>query len=248
MRALFLLGCLLLPSLAHSESLLTVTEDWPPYNTLLDSQQADGAYARVVRTALQRSGLSSRIRVYPWARSLAHTTLRPNTLVFALARTESREHQFIWVARLGEVTMYLWHRPGLNRNLLQARDCCSICAVRQDASEESILAAGFPSSHLTQTNNHADCLRLVHNGSIDYLVQPYPPLQMLLRQQGLEVDSLQRGPLLQRYSVYLAASRGTSPAVIRALQRTLTRMETSGESRKIITTTLRQAGIQPDGD
>ncbi|MEQ6290136.1 transporter substrate-binding domain-containing protein [Vogesella sp. GCM10023246] len=245
MRPLILLGCLLLSMLAHSAPLLTVTEDWPPYNTLLDPQQADGAYARVVRTALQRSGLPSGIQVYPWARSLAHTTLRPDTLVFALARTESRESQFIWVARLGEVAVYLWHEPGLNRNLHQARDCCSICAVRQDASEESILAAGFASSHLTQANNHADCLRLVRNGSIDYLVQSDPPLQMLLRQQGLAVDSLQRGPLLQRYTVYLAASRGTRPRVIRTLQRTLARMDASGESRKIITSTLKQAGIQP---
>lgn len=117
MRLLTLLGCLLLPLLAHSTPLLTVTEDWPPHNTLLDPQQADGAYARVVRTALQRSGLPSGIQVYPWARSLAHTTLRPDTLVFALTRTESRESQFIWVARLGEVAVYLWHKPGLNRNL-----------------------------------------------------------------------------------------------------------------------------------
>lgn len=245
MRLLILLGCLLLPTLAHSASLLTVTEDWPPYNTLLDPQQADGAYARVVRTALQRSGLPSDIRIYPWARSLAHTSLRPDTLVFALARTASRESQFIWIARLGEVSTYLWQKPGPNRNLFQARDCCSICTVRQDASEESIRAAGFASSHLTQANNHADCLRLVRNGSIDYLVLSYPPLQMLLRQQGLAADSLQRGPLLQRYTVYLAASRGTRLQVIHALQHTLARMEESGESREIIASTLQQAGIQP---
>ncbi|MFC3532848.1 substrate-binding periplasmic protein [Vogesella facilis] len=246
MRPLILLGCLLSPLLASAAPLLTVTEDWPPYNTLHDPQQADGAYARVVRSALQRSGLPSSIQVYPWARSLAQTSLRPDTLVFALARTEERETQFVWIARLGEVAVYLWHRPGLpQHSLQQARDCCSICVVRQDASEQSMRAVGFAPPRLTVVDSHADCLRLVRNGSIDYLAQSAPPLQMLLRQQGQTRNSLRRGPLLQRYSVYLAASRGTRPRVVQVLQRTLQAMQARGESRKIITATLQQAGIQP---
>lgn len=85
----------------------------------------------------------------------------------------------------------------------------------------------------------------MRNDSIDYLAQSYPPLQMLLRQQGLPSNSLQRGPLLQRYTVYLAASRGTRPRVIHSLQRVLARMDASGESRMIIASTLQQACIQP---
>lgn len=248
MRSLFLLGCLLYYTLCHAVALQTVTEDWPPYNTLLNAQQADGAYARVVRIALQRSGLPSDIQVYPWARSMAQTSLRPDTLLFALARIASREDQFIWIGKLDELDVYLWRKPGQQtgqHTLQQIRDCCSICTIRRDASEDILRQHGFDNRQLIVANNHTDCLRLVRSGTVDYLALPYPPLQMLLRQQGQAVDSLQRGPLLLHYSVYLAASRGTRPRVIQSLRDELARMARNGESRKIIAGTLQQVGILP---
>ncbi|WP_174875851.1 substrate-binding periplasmic protein [Vogesella oryzae] len=248
MRANFMLFGLLLPlaAAAAASPLLTVTENWPPYSTLRDAQIANGAYARVIRTALLRNHLPSEIHVYPWSRSLAQTALRPDTLVFALARTPSRESRFIWVAQLGQDSVYLWHKTGRSQQTIdQIRDCCSICTVQQDASEESIRETGFKTSRLIIASSYADCLRLVHNGSIDYLAQSSPSLQFLLQQQGMATDSLQRGPLLKRYTLYLAASRGTRPKLIHSLRQTLLQMNANGESNKIITSTLQQAGINP---
>lgn len=246
MRTGILLGWLLLSMAAQAAPLLTVTEDWPPYTTLHNPQQADGAYARVVRIALQRSGLPDSIEVYPWARSLAQARVRPDTLLFAVARTSQRETQYQWLARLDTVAVYLWHRPGMaSQSLAQARDCCNICTVRQDANLEALRAAGFGAAHLLQANSHADCLRLLQHGSVHYLALPGPLVKMLQQQQGLPADSLQRGPLLQRFDVYLAASHGTSPTIIQPLQRTLQQMQRSGESRRIIASTLLQATLPP---
>lgn len=246
MRTGILLGWLLLSMAAQAAPLLTVTEDWPPYTTLHNPQQADGAYARVVRIALQRSGLPDSIEVYPWARSLAQARVRPDTLIFALARTRQRESQFIWLAQLDSVAVYLWHTPALARQTLaQARDCCNICTVRQDASMEALRARGFTSARILQSNSHADCLRLLQRGSVHYLALPSHPIQILLQQQELAAENLLRGPLLQRYPVYLAASLGTQARTVQTLRQQLQRMQGSGEQRRIIDNALHQASSQP---
>ena len=246
MRSGILLVGLFLSLIAQAAPLLTVTEDWPPYTTMRNPQQADGAYARVVRTALQRSGLPDNIQVYPWARSLAQARLRPDTLLFALARTSQRESRFLWLAPLDTVAVYLWHSPGSSpQKLTQIRDCCSICTVRQDANLEALRESGFSMQRVVQANSNADCLRLLQHGSVQYLALPGPLLKILLEQQGLPEDSLQRGPLLQRYRLYLAASLGTEQRTVQTLRRQLQQMQNSGEQQRIILHALQQAGSRP---
>jgi polar amino acid transport system substrate-binding protein len=219
--------------------LLVVTEPWPPYNTFSNDETADGAHALIVQRALAHSGLTASISVYPWARAMALTETRPNTLLFSLARTAEREDRFIWLGRLSQTQQFLWHldSPGAaNLSLQQIMHCCSICTVRKDVSEETLRQQDSDNRlQLVLTGSHHDCLRMLRSGSVQYMAGSAYRIQATLLYAGLQGSLLQRATAIAPPRIlYLAANKGTPAGTVRKIQAAMQQLQDSGESERIL--------------
>lgn len=225
----------------QNPALLVVTEPWAPYNTLSDDETADGGHALIVQRALALSGLSAPIKVYPWARAMALTQHRPNTLLFSVARTPEREKRFIWLGKLSQTQPFLWRQPSSDDSAASATvqqiiACCSICTVRRDVSEEA-LRAQDPARQLqlVLTGSHHDCLRMLRNGSVQYIAASSYRMTSTLQQAGLPAGQLLReAAIAPARQLYLAANLDTSASTVRKLQQAMQQLLNSGESELLL--------------
>lgn len=240
MRILVLL-CLLLSGLCRAAELplQTVTEVWAPYNTYSSEQTADGAHALAVQQLLQGAELPDSISILPWARSMGLALNRPNTLIFSLARTPERENHFIWLARLSSVQQFLWQAAKSTaqaQTLPEAADCCQVCTLRKDISETHLRAAGLQvNKQLILADSHADCLRLLRSGKIDFMAGSVARIEYLLHAENLPSDTLKRSiPLATPNPLYLAANLQTDKKILDKLRQQIKLMENSGELQRLI--------------
>lgn len=224
-----------------STELISVTEPWAPYNTFSNDETADGAHALIVQRALALSGLQAPIHIYPWARAMAMTQNRPNTLLFSLARTPEREARFVWLGKLSQTQQFLWRLPATPesespRKLQQIIACCSICTVRKDVSEESLREQDKAQQlQLVLSGHHHDCLRMLRSGSVQYLAGSPYRIRSLLQQAGLPLGMLHREAAISpARELYLAANLDTPATTIRKLQQAMQQLQESGESERLL--------------
>lgn len=239
--------CLLFSGLCRAAELplQTVTEIWAPYNTYSSEQTADGAHALAVQQLLQRAALPDTINILPWARSMGLALNRPNTLIFSLARTPEREPLFIWLAKLSNVQQFLWQSKESKaqaKTLQDAADCCHICTLRKDISETHLRAAmQQPDKHLILADSHADCLRLLRGGDVDFMAGSIPRIEYLLHTEKLASNTLKRSiPLAAPNPLYLAANLQTDKKILAKLQQQIKLMEDSGELQRLIQRALQR--------
>lgn len=225
----------------NSTELIAVTEPWAPYNTFSNDETADGAHALIVQRALTLSGLQAPIYIYPWARAMAMTQNRPNTLLFSLARTPEREARFIWLGKLSQTQQFLWRLPtgtetGSPKKLQQIIACCSICTVRKDVSEESLREQDKDQRlQLVLLGHHNDCLRMLRSGSVQYLAGSPYRIKSLLQQASLPAGLLYRETAISApRELYFAANLNTPAQTVRKLQQAMQQLQESGESERLL--------------
>lgn len=87
------------PSVA--EPVITITtEQWPPNNYLDENGEVVGKATDKVRQLMRLAGVPYRIELMPWARAYHKALNNPNTGVYSIMRSQSREKLFQWVCPL----------------------------------------------------------------------------------------------------------------------------------------------------
>ena len=92
---------------------LVVTEILPPYQFYQENNVLSGFSVEVLEALFEITGDYTDLRVLPWARAYRTALNQPNTLIFSLARSLSREKLFIWGGKLTTEDIYAW---GLKEN------------------------------------------------------------------------------------------------------------------------------------
>lgn len=240
LTALFLLATAMQ---AHADrtDLSVVSEDWPPYNYLGSNGDPQGLSTDIVKAVLRQAGLPARIQIYPWARALFLARNKPNTLIYSMARSREREAHFIWIGELVRRNDWFYratgHRSVAPATLSEVKSCCSVCLVNKDIVEEDLLRQGFePRKHYVTTASFGDCMKMVQNGSVQLLVNSPIDLAWEIRNHPdvktgfepvLPLTSSNQEPL------YLAASLGTSPDIVRRLRAAFQSLQQSGQIEQI---------------
>ena len=103
-------SCLFIISIAHStvaasDNVIIVTENYPPYNYQQNDQQL-GLPTDIVKMVMDASGLEYEIQFLPWTRAYNMPLEQDNVLIYTIIRTEERESLFHWVVFLGKVEFY----------------------------------------------------------------------------------------------------------------------------------------------
>jgi polar amino acid transport system substrate-binding protein len=92
-----------------SDDVTIMTEDYPPLN-YLEGGELQGPSVDIVNAIRERLGIRDAIKVYPWARGYNTVETVPNTMLFSMTRSATREELFKWVGPLAEKKIGLFAR------------------------------------------------------------------------------------------------------------------------------------------
>ncbi|MCS3806303.1 polar amino acid transport system substrate-binding protein [Chromobacterium alkanivorans] len=213
---------------APGPALDILTEDDPPLTFEQDGKAA-GLVVEVVQGIQRRVGNRDPIAVVPWARGYRQAQQQPNTVLFNTNRTPERERMFKWVGPVTETLGCLFVRrdsPIKLQTLDDARKLPQIMVVRDWYLQQLLSAQNF--SNLATVATPDQLLNMLMRKRADVIVSENTTLPHQLRQQGFDPSQVRKALTFSHTYGYIAFSRQTPDAVIKAWQQALDEMKRDG--------------------
>ena len=210
-------------SFAQTPELQVVTESSPPYQIMLDGEVAGPATDKV-KDILATAGISAHFNMYPWARAYKKALNEPNTLIYAIAKTDKREKLFYW---LTPVTYYKFGLVKLStRDDIQIDDIQNIkqyrfAVQREDISHEWLLNKGLKEGENFITCSDIDCSwQLLLNNNVDLIIETPELIPSMLKQYGKTANNAVFITAIPELEItgYLAANKNIAPNLLTKLQ------------------------------
>lgn len=161
-------------SVAQTTDLQIVTESSPPYQIMQNGEVA-GLATDKVKNILAKAGLSASFSMYPWARAYKKALHEPNTLIYSIAKSSSRNESFHW---LMPVTQYqfglvkLTERTDIRIDDIEDIKHFRIAIQRDDISHEWIQTKGLVEDKNFITCSDIDCSwLLLLNKKVDLIIE-----------------------------------------------------------------------------
>lgn len=205
------------PIAAWAQQLTILTELNPPTQIRLANGELGGPAVEVVREIQRRVHNTDRIELVPWARGYRLVETQPNTALFIMARTASRNPQFQWIGPFTEAAYALYVKADSGivlRNLDDAKKLKSIGVYRDDARDQMLTQAGF--TNLDRTVENISNVRKLMLGRVDAFASSSVAIDELLAQAGIARDSVREALALTRVQTWMAFSRQTPESTVRA--------------------------------
>ena len=210
------------------DRLRILTAENPPLNFSQDGE-ITGLATEVVSELIKRTGTDSDIEMVPWPEGYQALSEQPNVALFSTVMTAERKALFQWVGPLAiqDTNLYALKASGIEiANLDQARKAGRIATVSKYYSEQMLGEAGF-----TDTESHADratTLRRLLDGKVRLVAASNTEMPATLKAAGTSPDDLRNAFTISTDLVYIAFSRGTSPALVVRWQEALDAMKRDG--------------------
>lgn len=201
------------------EDLRYLTEEYYPFNYERDGELR-GLSVELLREVWKRMDVAEQpIALLPWARGYDAVQTEPNTVLFAMARNDSREHLFQWAGPISDARFVL---TGLRKRRLQIQDITeltsySVGTVIKDISDLLL----EPYKDIIQvepvTSMEYNLKKLVA-GRIDLVSYEESAMHRFLIEQGYSPSDFETVFLLKDMDVYYAFHKDTDPALVRRFQ------------------------------
>ncbi len=202
---------------AWAQPLTLLTEINPPLQTRLPNGELGGPGVEVVREIQRRVNNNDPITLVPWARGYRMVETQPNTALFVMARTASRNALFQWVGPFTETNYALYVKtdsPITLRNLADAKQLGSIGVYRDDARDQMLTQAGF--ANLDRTVENLTNARKLMMGRVDAFASSDSTIDDQMSAAGFARDSVREALSLMKVQTWLAFSRQTPESTVRA--------------------------------
>lgn len=232
MKIYFFLFSLMLGLNLGAQELQLMTEQNAPLNFEKDGK-VQGISPEVLDKVMEAAGLPydpSKIAVYPWARGYEMVQKVPNSMLFAMGRTEEREKLFSWVGPLYKLTLGIIVpkskkiRISLPEDLLKI----SIGTVREGAPEQLTVRAGVPVEKLDRNADLETMLRKFALGRVDAIAFNVPSAFYTMKTMGLNPADYEVVYTLREMDLYYALNKETSPALVQKLQAAFDKVRATG--------------------
>lgn len=207
--------------MVHAEHFTVLTENFPPFSYESDTGLA-GYSVEVVKAIMAKAQIPYTMRLAVWDGAYTLATEQPNVLIFSMARTPAREHQFYWI---GELASY---RTGFYR--LASRTDIQVESFEDLAGYRLSMLENGPAHQVLISRPDAEKLiidadrdtvmsidRMI-NRRADIVACPDVIIEHYLQDHQLDQSHvIMLPPLLKQKGLYLAASKQTDPAKVTAL-------------------------------
>lgn len=224
-------ACLVLATPARALSIFT--DEWPPLE-FSGARGPSGLSVEVVKEILARRKDPSPIKIVPWARGLRMAKTRPNVLLFSVSGTPERKRLFTLLGPIADYQTVFFSRSDRHqgvRTLDDARKVQRVGVYADTVFEDFLQMRGF--SNIDISADAETVARKLMHGRIDLWLDADLSAPWILSKTGHPPTELASRIVVDRTSVYLGFSRGTSAATIRAWHATLLAMQRDGSLARI---------------
>jgi polar amino acid transport system substrate-binding protein len=210
---------------AELPKLTVLTEVYPPYQIVSKDGKVYGWSADKVKTLLAQAQIDYTLDILPWIRAYKSALLKPNTLLYSLLRTDSRENSFHWVAPLCSIDFSLYRlksRTDIEVNTIVDAKKYQIAAQKGQASTEYLLSLGFDDKReLSVSYNNDNFIQMLVHDRVELIVLSTAHVQSLILTSSPHINEIEAiFPIKYlRKNLYLAASLSTSPVILKKLQK-----------------------------
>jgi len=221
-----------------TESMVLLTENFPPYNMAVDgknfAQESNikGIAVEIVRETFKRAGIGYSMTLrFPWDRIYKLALEKPGYGVFVCARLPEREKDFKWVGPIGPddwIMLAKADSPIELSSLEEARKY-RIGAYKGDA-----IAMELERQHMNPVTvlSDKDNARKLIEGQIDLWATGDPAGRYLARQEG--VTGLKTVLRFNSAELFLALNKDTPDDVVARLQAALDQLRQEGKVDEIL--------------
>lgn len=214
-------------------ALQILTEQWPPMS-FANHGKPDGMAVAIVNEILARHKDPTPIQMVPWARGIKTLTTQPDVLLFTVTLTPERKRLYTFIGPIAHTQSFLYsHRDSRIkiRTLDDARKVARIGVYAGTYMERTLRKRGF--TNLDVSPDPQSAVRKLMHHRIDLWYESDLTAPRIMAQVGYPPTDLKPQLAIERNDVYLAFSRGTSPAVIRRWFATLRAMQQDGTLARI---------------
>ena len=220
--------CLVSVSFAQDVDDLTyITENYPPYNYMANGQ-VQGISVDVLRAMWSEMGYPEQpIKVLPWARGYHLTLQKRNHVLFAMAKTETREDLFKWLGPIYSVKHVLIGLAGKDikiRSIEEAKKY-QIGTILKDVAEELLKAFGFDKRHLQSVSALEQSIQKLKIGRIKLIAYSEKAFWDYVKVQGYDQDKFKTVFVLDSLKGYYAFNKNTPESLVQRFQKTLKSIE-----------------------
>lgn len=210
----------------EADQLVYMTEEYRPYN-YTENGELKGISVDLLRLMWAKMRVPEQaIRVLPWARGYQYVQTRKNHVLFAMSRTKEREAQFKWVGPLYKVTFVLIAGKAADITIQSIEDAGAyrIGTIREDVSEQILVAAGVDIDRLERGSDMAHNLSKLQTGRLDLLSYSQKGFDDLIEIKGLDPVDFKTVFIVKENESYYAFHRDTSDTLIQKFQGALGRL------------------------
>ncbi len=223
--------------LPSQQTILLVTEQWPPFNYSEDGK-LKGFSVEVVQQMMILMDYNYPINLLPSMRSTRVLATRPNTLMFSLFKTPEREHQYKWVGPLVETEVYFYKRKNskIKADTLDDLKRLNRIGTRHAGIiVERLQELGFTNLDSTATTS-MQIYKMLSAGRFDVAISD-SDLGVMYNLNKLNIDknTLEKIPLvIFKSELYLAANKNIPDHEIQRWQSALDTLKNNGDYQRIL--------------
>lgn len=213
------------------QKLVYVTENFPPYNFMVEGELKGISLDTLIAASLivdcpvQRSF----IRVLPWPRAYKMAIENQNTVIHSIVRTKSRESLFKWAGPITKGRVALIARKTRNISITNLNKLSSflVGVVRNDIGHKDALKLGFKESNFRFANNAENLAQMLAVGRIDLWSYGDITANWVFRKLGYEIDSFEVINVLRYTQGYFAFNKHIDDEAITLLQQGIDKLKNS---------------------
>lgn len=191
--SMILAGLLSPISLAMVQKIDVVTEYLEPYQTQNTDGSLGGFSTEVINALFLLTNDKANIQVMPWARAYEIGLHQPNTLIYSIARTSSREKKFHWIGALKEERLYFWGLkkdfPKSDYSVSELRDY-RIAVSRNSNTAHYIINQQF--NNIYQLSNERQNMKMLFIGRVDLILATEITIKTRSKNLSLEFNKLRK--------------------------------------------------------
>jgi len=183
----------------------------------------------IVREIQRRTGDSTRIDVFPWARAYTMASTTPDVVLFATTRTPEREPLFRWIGPIFSITWGFFALKDKTRHIASLEDAKTgviIGTYKDDAREQFLKIQGF--TNLESASTQMINIRKLKAGRIDLLVSTNIGVSTMPESVGLKPGDLVNVFTFKEVELYIAFSKGSDEATVAAWESAFKGMQEDG--------------------
>jgi polar amino acid transport system substrate-binding protein len=214
----------------HAQSLVLLTEEYPPFNMSDAKGKVVGISTDIVRQLMAGAGINYTITVSPWMRAMVMAHTQPNHCAFSTSRLAERESEYRWVGPLAFNDFYLFAKQAADKkpaSLAEAKGA-RIGSYFGDGGVAYLQKHGFDVDVAPNDDLNPRKLEL---GRIDYWASG--KLSGLYRLKSQHISGIEPVLKLERGDLYLACHPDMRREQVKQLNALLAEMQKRGDITRI---------------